>query len=59
MWPWLYLVVYNYLRMPWIMATPMDSSRAYHAMISMMLGAVLLLLSPQAARCSTLRVGAE
>ena len=41
------------------MATPMDSSRTYQASISMTLNAVLLLLSPQAAKCSTQRVGAE
>ena len=59
MWPWSYSVVRDcYLRKPWIMAMPSDSSRTYHAMISMMLGAVLLLLSLRVAICSTLRVGA-
>ena len=48
----------GYLRKPWIMAMPTESSRTYHAMISMMLSAVLSLLSPRVARCSTLRVDA-
>jgi hypothetical protein len=57
--PWLYLVVVSYLRKPWIMAMPSDSSSTYHATISMMLSAVLLLLSPRVSRCSTPRVDAE
>jgi hypothetical protein len=42
MWPWSYAVVRGcYLRKPWIMAMPSDSSRTYQATISMMINAVL------------------
>ena len=36
MWPWLYSVLENYRRKPWMAAMPTDSSRTYQAMISMM-----------------------
>jgi hypothetical protein len=60
MWPWSYSVVrISYLRKPLMMAMPTDNSRTYQATISMMLSAVLLLLNPQAAKCSTLHGGAR
>ncbi len=54
--PYVALVVFSYLRMPWSMAMPMHSSSTYHATINMMPACVQCLSSRQVATGNILRM---